>query len=246
MKRVGCSIFLAVVGAISALGLRSSFGESIPLQVEDGTFVVPVRINDKITLDFTLDSGASDVTIPADVFSTLRRTHTISDSDLIGTMNYQLVDGSTRQAMRFRLRSIRVGDVELHDVVGSVAPPNGSLLLGESFLTRLTNWSVDNRRHVLIINEDLPSSDTDNAATTHADDPGRTAQGGSASPPLIYSDVETLQQEAADLRREAQYLQAEAAKLAQSGDDDGAGGARSRATKLSAMARRMFLRPSHV
>ena len=64
-------------------------------------FVVPVRINDKITLDFTLDSGASDVTIPADVFSTLRRTHTISDSDLIGTMNYQLVDGSTRQAMRF-------------------------------------------------------------------------------------------------------------------------------------------------
>jgi hypothetical protein len=35
--------------------------------------MVPVVINDKITLDFTIDIGAADVSIPADVFSTLRR-----------------------------------------------------------------------------------------------------------------------------------------------------------------------------
>jgi hypothetical protein len=65
-------------------------GASIPLKPEGGTFVVPVLINDKITLDFTLDSGAADV--------------------------------------------------------------EGTLLLGQSFLSRLQTWSVDNQRHVLIIN----------------------------------------------------------------------------------------------
>src|SRR5271166_2688590 len=33
---------------------------------EGGTFVVPVRINDQITLEFVIDSGASDVSVPAD------------------------------------------------------------------------------------------------------------------------------------------------------------------------------------
>jgi Aspartyl protease len=42
-----------------------------------GTFVVPVEINGAITLNFTVDSGASHVTVPADVFSTLTRAGTI-------------------------------------------------------------------------------------------------------------------------------------------------------------------------
>jgi predicted aspartyl protease len=45
-----------------------------PLRKEGGTFVVPVLINGAITLDFTVDSGAADVSVPADVFSTLQRT----------------------------------------------------------------------------------------------------------------------------------------------------------------------------
>ena len=43
----------------------------IPVEIEGGTFIVPVTINDKITLNFNIDSGASDVSVPADVVSTL-------------------------------------------------------------------------------------------------------------------------------------------------------------------------------
>ena len=39
------------------------------MQIEGGTYVVPVLINDAITLDFVVDSGAADVSIPADVVS---------------------------------------------------------------------------------------------------------------------------------------------------------------------------------
>jgi predicted aspartyl protease len=66
--------------------MRSRCGSTFeaPLKKEGGTFVVPVQINGAITLDFTVDSGAADVSVPADVFSTLARTGTIRNSDIIG------------------------------------------------------------------------------------------------------------------------------------------------------------------
>jgi tetratricopeptide (TPR) repeat protein/predicted aspartyl protease len=142
-----------VVVASGAFNPQAAHGDSIPLRSEGGTFVLPVLINDKITLDFTLDSGAADVSIPLDVFSTLRRTHTISDADLLPSAEYTMADGSVRQQTRFRIRSVKIGGLALPNVVGSVAPSRGTLLLGQSFLSRLQTWSVDNQRHVLLINE---------------------------------------------------------------------------------------------
>ena len=42
----------------------------IPLKSLGGTFVVPVFINGAITLNFVVDSGAADVSVPADVVGT--------------------------------------------------------------------------------------------------------------------------------------------------------------------------------
>jgi hypothetical protein len=140
----------------SAIFLHCARAETIALKAENGTLVVPVLINGKITLDFTLDSGAADVSIPLDVFLTLQRTDTISESDLLQPGTYELADGSVHRQQRFRVRSLKVGSVELRDVVGSVAPVRGSLLLGQSFLSRLRSWSVDNLRREFLINEGPP------------------------------------------------------------------------------------------
>jgi clan AA aspartic protease (TIGR02281 family) len=124
---------------------------SIIMKKEGGTYVVPVTINDAIKLDFVVDSGASDVSIPADVVLTLFRTGTISDADFLGSRNYQLADGSTLPSPVFRIRSLRVGDTVVRNVTASVAPMQGSLLLGQSFLERFAAWSVDNNKHALVL-----------------------------------------------------------------------------------------------
>jgi hypothetical protein len=116
-----------------------------------GTFTVPVTINGAITLEFTLDSGASDVSIPADVVMTLMRTGTIDRSDFLGSRTYVMADGSTAPSTIFRIRSLRVGDHEVRNVTGSIAPVKGSLLLGQSFLRQFGAWSIDNRRGVLVL-----------------------------------------------------------------------------------------------
>ena len=124
----------------------------IPLRREGGVLVVPVKINDTITLNFTIDSGAADVSIPADVVLTLIRAGTISEADFLGKKSYVLADGSTVPSDTFRIRSLRVGEREITNVTGSVAGVKGSLLLGQSFLSRFNSWSIDNSRQMLVLN----------------------------------------------------------------------------------------------
>src|SRR6516162_2433738 len=96
-------ILACLATSLFALALATPvLSETIPLKSDGGTFVVPVVINDKITLNFTLDSGAADVSIPADVFSTLVRTGTILKSDYIDTQVYELADGTKSRSQRFR------------------------------------------------------------------------------------------------------------------------------------------------
>ena len=96
--------------------------------------------------------ASADVSIPADVFLTLFRTGTIADSALSGSQTYTLAEGSTAPSQRFVIRPLEVGERELRNVTDSIAPVQGSLLLGQSFLSRFRSWSFDNQRQDLILN----------------------------------------------------------------------------------------------
>jgi len=124
---------------------------SVPLQKEGGTFVVPAIINNAINISFVIDSGASDVSIPADIVFELFRTGSVQASDFIGQKTYELADGSTMPSSTFRLRSLKVGDKIVENVIASMAPVKASPLLGQSFLGRFKSWSLDNARQALVL-----------------------------------------------------------------------------------------------
>jgi TPR repeat protein len=133
------------------VGSRGSSAVGIPLQKDGGIFVVPVLINNAITLNFALDSGAADVTIPADVVLTLMRTGTLKRTDFTGEKVYVLADGSKVPSKTFRIRSMKVGNRVVENLTGGVAPLEGSLLLGQSFLRRFKSWSIDNGKNILLL-----------------------------------------------------------------------------------------------
>jgi clan AA aspartic protease (TIGR02281 family) len=145
----------ALVATLLSSGAANS--ESIPLIHAHGTLQVPVVINDKISLDFTIDSGATDVSIPASVFAALTRAGTVSRQDFLDKRMYKLADGSGEISQRFRIRSLRVGKLEVRDVIASVGDSGGLLLLGQSFLSRLKSWSIDNERQALVMTESATS-----------------------------------------------------------------------------------------
>jgi TPR repeat protein len=144
------SINAGTIGAASNASDRTS-KKSIPMHQEGGGYVVPVLIDNSITLNFVVDSGASDVSVPSDVVSTLMRTGTLTPSDFLDAKTYVLADGSKMPSRTFRIKSLKVGDIVVENVVGSIAPAQGALLLGQSFLSHFKTWSIDNTNHALVV-----------------------------------------------------------------------------------------------
>ena len=127
----------------------------IPLRSTGGIFVVPASINGAVPANFIVDSGAADVSVPADVVRSLVRSGAVDKSDFTGKQTYVLADGSTVPASTFIIRSLKVGDIVIENVKGSVAPAGATGLLGQTFLQRFKWWSMNNNKHVLILDQVL-------------------------------------------------------------------------------------------
>ncbi len=95
-----------------------------------GHYVASGEINGH-TVEFLLDTGASDVSIPQLVAAQLGLKR---GQPLV----YNTANGSITAYMT-QLRNLRLGDIELHDIPASINPYKGddTILLGMSFLKHL-------------------------------------------------------------------------------------------------------------
>jgi clan AA aspartic protease (TIGR02281 family) len=143
---------LLIGSAAGAFADERSAGQAISVEPHDGAFVIPVVLNDVMTAKFVVDSGSADVSISEDVASTLMKSGTMTGSDLLGSKIYLLADGSKVPSKIYRMASVRIGAMVMENVTVRIAASNSSLLLGQSFLSRLKSWSMDNARKVMIIN----------------------------------------------------------------------------------------------
>src|SRR5262249_27604931 len=105
-------------------------GGEVALQRRGGTYVVPVAINGQAAIDFHIDSGAADVSVPAFLFEQMKGAGSIRAEDMLGAETYVMANGASVRAQTFRIRSLKVGTVELHDVRASVSQYAGPPLLG--------------------------------------------------------------------------------------------------------------------
>jgi clan AA aspartic protease (TIGR02281 family) len=148
-----CWVKAEYIAPANGSSVATQPGEVALVDDGGGTFRVPVQIDDGLTVNFTVDSGASDVSIPADVASVMFRQGVITQADFIGDKTFELADGSTLPSKEFRIKTLKVGDLVLQEVTASLAPAQSEPLLGQSFLSRVASWSLDNNRHVLLLNK---------------------------------------------------------------------------------------------
>ena len=121
------------------------------LASRNGILVAPVVLNNSVKMDFFVDSGATDVSISAELFSRMRRSRAIADSDITGSRQFVNADGEKSPSTTFVLRSLKGGTVEVTRVEASGAPQGAPLLLGQSFLKRFKSWSIDNATQELVL-----------------------------------------------------------------------------------------------
>ena len=67
MKKLRIVSQFFVLASFVLCGTAALSETIVPMISDGGTFRVPVTINDELTLKFVIDSGAADVSVPADV-----------------------------------------------------------------------------------------------------------------------------------------------------------------------------------
>jgi clan AA aspartic protease (TIGR02281 family) len=148
-------------GVISKGNFMYASGEQVAFDQEvvemeesgGGTYVVPVLVNNTITLPFQVDSGAAEVVISGDVVETLKLAGALSEADFRKKKTAVLADGSSHDVIAFTIRSLKVGSKMVENVDGIVAPGKGSLLLGQSFLRKFKSVLFDNKQQTLLLSE---------------------------------------------------------------------------------------------
>jgi clan AA aspartic protease (TIGR02281 family) len=121
-----------------------------PALVLGGTFVILATVNGSAPAALRVDSGATDVMLPRTVATRLIRAGSLTPADYLTTKTYRLADGSLRTQKIYRLHSLKVGTLIARDIPCMISNDDSGLL-GQSFLSKAQDWSMDNRRHVLTL-----------------------------------------------------------------------------------------------
>ncbi len=131
-----------------------SFETRIPLEKIGKSFKLRATVNDKLTFDFILDTGADNVVISPDVFITYWKAGEIKKSDILEWVEFSIADGSTAIGLKFIIKKITMEDITVENVIASVlkTPNDYDMLLGMSVLERFGKYTIDHTNNVLIIN----------------------------------------------------------------------------------------------
>jgi clan AA aspartic protease (TIGR02281 family) len=127
-------------------------GNEAALTPDGGSLLINAMVNGNNPIRFVLDSGSTGVSLPQPVADQLFRNGALSVADFKQTVDLQMADGQHHTKQLYLLHSVTVGGVTVHDVMATVGG-NGDPLLGLSFLSRLSSWSIDNKRNMLVMGQ---------------------------------------------------------------------------------------------
>jgi hypothetical protein len=148
-NRLCLPVHLLVITAF--LVIAQARAAEIQLQEHGGVYTLPVVVNGVITLNFILDSGASEVCIPSNILQALLHEGTITNKDFLPGKNMRLADGSLLRSSRVTIRELNIGGYRIFNVPAAITPNTGFPLLGQSFLNKIESWTLDNRTHKLTL-----------------------------------------------------------------------------------------------
>lgn len=113
-------------------------------KTESGIYEIPISINGTVTMNFIMDTGASEMFITYDILSTLIKNKTIDDSDILEGKSYMVATGEINRNVRFNIKEIKLGSTVIKNIECAVAENlEAPILLGSNVLSRLGKVMLD-------------------------------------------------------------------------------------------------------
>lgn len=115
-----------------------------------GRYWIEVQLNATVTTPFLVDTGATNLLIPEELFEELKRNG-ITAQDHIGRGKSMIADGSIMETQDIHLHQMAIGGREIAHVVASVSNRGTTPLLGANVLERFGKWHIDPGKNRLVL-----------------------------------------------------------------------------------------------
>ncbi len=116
-------------------------------ELPNSVFTVQISIEGQIR-NFLFDTGASELIIDSDLERELLLNGSIGRENYLEKRPFILANGDKVTAQMIRVNNVRVGDYIVNNTVIAVID-GGDLLLGNGFLKKFKNWSLDSQNKVI-------------------------------------------------------------------------------------------------
>lgn len=130
----------------------STSGGDIPVHFEEhgGVKYVDVKVNG-VGLQMIFDTGCSGTLISIAEARYLYNKGLLTESDVLGTVNSQIADGSIVENLMVILREVIVDDKIICENVKATVSSNieAPLLLGNEILDRASSYTIDNTDKII-------------------------------------------------------------------------------------------------
>lgn len=115
----------------------------VKMTEENGIYYVPVEVNG-LNLKFVFDTGASAISISSAEVAVMYRQGLITQDDVLGTSQMMDANGDITEGAIVNLRTVKIGDITLHNIQASVEDNmQAPLLFGQSALSKFGKVSID-------------------------------------------------------------------------------------------------------
>jgi clan AA aspartic protease (TIGR02281 family) len=143
--------------AVYLLCLQLS-AQTIKMEKKGGVYYVPCKVNG-LGLNFIFDTGASDVSISSAEAVFMLKNGYMNEVDLGGSEFYRLANGDIAEGTKVLLRKIEIGDKVLTNIEASIVHSiEAPLLLGQSLMEKLGQFTIDYASNSLIIEKGVGTS----------------------------------------------------------------------------------------
>lgn len=123
----------------------------IPLSNYLGSYHLDAEINE-IDIDFILDTGASESIISNNIMAQIQRTSNDNITHLEKSY-YILADGSQVYCDRINIKTMKIGNHIIQNVIFGIMPNETDNLLGKNVLDKYKRWSVNKNLNELTLVE---------------------------------------------------------------------------------------------
>ena len=127
-------------------------GTKVYMEQSGGVYFVPITVNG-LDLKFIFDTGASSICISAAEAAVMVRQGKITEEDILGQQHFQDATGGVSVGTIIRLRSVKIGGVELRNIEANVVDNiQAPLLLGQTALGKFGKVTINYNNNTIEFN----------------------------------------------------------------------------------------------